>query len=93
MFNQIKEYAVVKQIMEKNSEYIRIYDRNQRVKTVDCKVLHAMVADVLHCKTVMKVQEDEFIFIRRSLNMKQQKEKKKKTVDSGVVSDQHFLVS
>jgi len=70
MFSVIKEYSTIKQIMERNSDFIRLYDTNQRIKTVDCKIMHTMMSDLMRYKTVMKVEEEDFIFIRRAMSMK-----------------------
>lgn len=56
--------------MERNSDFIKIYENNQRVKTVDCKIMHTMIADLYRYKTVMKVEDEDFIFVRRAINVK-----------------------
>ena len=39
----IKEYATIKHILEKNSDFIRPTNDSQRVKVVDCMVMNAML--------------------------------------------------
>jgi hypothetical protein len=69
MFHTIKQFATIKQIMEHNSEFIRLSD-SQRVKAVDCKVMSIMLTDLLRHKAVYKVEDEDYIFIRRAHNVK-----------------------
>lgn len=55
--------------MERSSEIIKVKE-NFKVKTVDCKVLSIMLNDIMHHKTVLKVEDEDYIFIRRALNIK-----------------------
>ena len=64
--------------MERNSDFIRIYENNQRVKTVDCKIMYTMIADLFRYKTVMKVEDEDFIFVRRAINIKSQNKQERK---------------
>jgi hypothetical protein len=38
----IKEYSLFKEILERNSEYVRLSEESPRVKSVDCQLLHTM---------------------------------------------------
>lgn len=72
MFTKIKEFATIKRLMERNCEYIR-FENSQRIKTVDCKVLYIAVADMLRHKTVLKVEDENYVFIRRAIGVRQMK--------------------
>lgn len=48
------------------------------MKTVDCKIMHTMLQDLLRYKTVFKVVDEDFIFIRRAYNAKSLREKELK---------------
>ena len=99
MFLKVKEFATIKRVMERNCEYIR-FDHSQRVKTVDCKVMHVAVADLLRHKTVMKIEDENYIFIRRAIGVRQLRDQQRRrppAESSGAVgsaqSDNHFLPS
>jgi hypothetical protein len=68
----IKEYSSIKHIMENNSDYIRPSPESQRVKVVDCQVMNAMLQDLMAHNTFLKIKDDEYIFIKRSVNVKDQ---------------------
>ena len=46
-----------------------IYNK-QRVKSVDCQIMSVLLEDVLRHKTVSKVEDENFIFIRRAVDVK-----------------------
>ena len=75
MFAQIKEFATIKHILEKNSEFIRIKE-GLRVKSLDCKLLSAMLSDLMRHNMILKVEDEHFIFIRRAIKTRQNKPKK-----------------
>ena len=64
----MKEYSTVKAILEGNSEHI-VY-KKQRVKSIDCKIMSVLLEDVLRAKVIDKVEDDNFIFIRRAVDVK-----------------------
>lgn len=70
MFHSINEYTVIKQVLEGNSDLIRISESNQIIKTVDCKILHTMISDLYRFKSVLKVVDEDYIFVRRAVNIK-----------------------
>ena len=53
--------------MEKNSNYVR---DSQRLKIVDCHIMQTMLSDLAAHRNILKVQDDDFIFIRRTTNRK-----------------------
>ncbi len=42
----------------------------QRIKAVDCKTLSIMLTDLLRHRNVLKLTDDDYIFVRRSKAMK-----------------------
>lgn len=68
LFYQIKEYTTLKKIYDQNSELV-ILNKN-RVKAIDCKVLSVLFADARRYKAVAKVHNDNYIFIRRAVDVK-----------------------
>lgn len=62
---EVSEYSTIKQIMERNADFIRVNDDNKRIKTIDCKIMFTMLQDLIRYNTFMKVVDDDFIFIRR----------------------------
>ncbi len=75
--------------MEKNSTFVR---DSQRVKIVDCHIMHIILADLMAHKNILKVQDDNYIFIRRTTNrsMQQQAPNNKRTKDT-LESDNLFI--
>lgn len=57
----------LKQVFDDNSEMVRI--DKQRVKAVDCKVISILVEDALRQKAVAKIRDDNYIFIRRAVDV------------------------
>ena len=78
MFAQVNEYTIIKDILDKNSDFIKIFESNQRVKTIDCQVMHTMISDLYRFKTAMKVEDEDYIFVRRAINNKSNLVKDKK---------------
>ena len=68
VFDQVREYSTVKQIMEQNCEQV-VYNK-QRVKSLDCQIMSVLFEDILRHKTVAKMDDENFIFIRRAMDMK-----------------------
>ena len=87
----IKEYSTIKHIMENNSDFIRPTPESQRVKVVDCQVMNAMLQDLMAHKTVLKVKDEEYIFIKRSVNVKDKYLKKPSTLRETLESDNLVL--
>jgi hypothetical protein len=58
--------------MENNSDFIRPTPESPRIKVVDCQVMNSMLQDLLAHKTVLKVLDEEYIFIKRSVSVKDQ---------------------
>jgi len=69
MFAKVKEYSSLKLILEGNSEFV--VHNKRRIKSIDCKLLSALVEDALRAKTVEKLSDDNFIFIRRAVDKKE----------------------
>jgi hypothetical protein len=69
MFSQIKEFSTLKQIFERNSEFIRIKD-GVRIKSLDCKLLSILLTDLMRHSMILKVEDENFIFVRRAINMR-----------------------
>lgn len=69
MLITVQEFSTLKQIMERNSEYIKIKE-GVKVKAVDCKVLSTMLTDLMRHKTMMKIEDENYIFIRRAVGAK-----------------------
>jgi len=49
-----------------------------RVKAIDCKVLSVLFEDARRYKAIAKVHNDNFIFVRRAVDVKQKFELEKK---------------
>ena len=54
--------------MQANSE--KIIHSQQRIKSIDCTIMSVLLEDVLRHKTVSKVEDENFIFIRRAVDVK-----------------------
>lgn len=67
MHSQVKEYTVIKDILDRNSDYIRPTEESHRIKTIDCQILFTMLQDSMRHKTVLKVESDTYIFVRRAV--------------------------
>ena len=72
--------------MEGNSERV-IYNK-QRVKSIDCQVMSVLFEDVLRNKTVAKVEDENFIFIRRALDVKTKASMEKKALEKAKLGDE-----
>ena len=68
IFREIREYSTIKHVLEGNSE--RVIFNKQRVKSIDCQVMSVLFQDVLRHKTVSKLEDENFIFIRRAIDVK-----------------------
>ena len=68
LFYQIKEYTTLKRIYDQNSELVIL--NKTRVKAIDCKVLSVLFEDARRFKAIAKVHNDNFIFIRRAVDVK-----------------------
>ena len=86
VFAQVREYTTVKQILESNSE--RVVYNKQRVKSIDCQVMSVLFEDVLRHKTVAKVEDENFIFIRRALDVKTKASMEKKALEKARLGDE-----
>ena len=71
MLSSVKEFATIKHVLERNSEIIRIKS-NMKIKSLDCKVLSIMLNDIMRHKTVLKIEDEDHIFIRRAISIKSQ---------------------
>lgn len=69
LFFQIKEYTTLKKIYDQNSEMVII--NKSRVKAIDCKVLSVLFEDARRYKAIAKVHNDNYIFIRRAVDVQQ----------------------
>ena len=69
LFYQIKEYTTLKKIYGQNSEQVIL--NKTRVQAVDCKVLSTLFEDARRYKAIAKVHNDNFIFIRRAVDVQQ----------------------
>lgn len=65
---EIREYSTLKQILEGNSEKV-LYNK-QRVKSIDCQIMNILLEEVLRQKTIAKVGDENFIFIRRAVDIR-----------------------
>lgn len=69
MLSSVKEFATIKHVLERNSGIIKV--RNDlKIKALDCKILSIMLTDIQRSGTVLKVEDEDFIFLRRALNVK-----------------------
>ena len=73
--------------MEKNSTFVR---DSQRIKMIDCHVMHIMFADLEAHNNILKVDDDDFIFIRRTNNHKKDQRTQKRSKDT-LESDNLFF--
>lgn len=64
----MREYSTVKQIMDHNCEQV-VYNK-QRVKSLDCQIMSVLFEDILRHKTVAKMEDENYIFIRRAMDVK-----------------------
>jgi hypothetical protein len=65
---KVREFKTLKNILDGNSEMV-MHGRS-RIKSLDCKVLSVLIEDALRTKQVEKVADDNFIFIRRAVDVK-----------------------
>lgn len=69
LFNKVREYSTLKQILANNEEMVVFNKR--RVKSIDCKLMSTLLEDAIRAKTVEKLADDNFIFIRRAVDTKE----------------------
>ena len=83
MIETIKEFSCFKAIMDKNSQMIAIspeslrtleihqkyhYElQTQKFKILDCKMIFNLFEDLQRYRNMIKIQEDQFIFVKRSI--------------------------
>ena len=78
IYKSVREYGTAKAILEGNSEHI-VY-KKQRVKAVDCKLMSVLMEDVVRQKVMAKVEDDNYIFIRRTVAVKDRVREDKKAL-------------
>lgn len=91
MQNQIKEYSTIKHIMDRNADVIRVSDDSPKVKSVDCQVMFTMIQDAVRYRTVLKVQDDHYIFVRRAMSVMAYNQSEKKKNKEFLDSDAHLV--
>jgi len=91
VFNQIREYSTVKQILEGNSE--KVLYQKQRVKSIDCQILNVLLEDVMRQKTMAKVADENFIFIRRAVDVKTRATAEKKAEEKAKLGSDVALIA
>lgn len=64
----IKEYTTFKLILDDNSEMITV--NKHKIKACDCKVLSVLFEDAMRQKAISKIKDDNYIFIRRAVDVK-----------------------
>jgi len=79
LFYQIKEYTTLKKIYGQNSESVIL--NKTRVQAVDCKVLSTLFEDACRYKAIAKVHNDNFIFIRRAVDVRQKFQLEKQALE------------
>ena len=42
----------------------------RRIKSIDCKLMSVLIEDALRAKTVEKISDENYIFIRRAVDVK-----------------------
>lgn len=67
--------------MERNSEFIRTGNEGNRIKAIDCKMMSIMLTDLARHKTVLKVEDEDYILVRRAFNIKSQQKKNKRDLN------------
>ena len=77
----ISQYKTIKKVMDKNAEIVTIEDGVRR-KAVDCKLMSILLQDMLRHNTVLKIEDEDYIFIvqatankRKDLNEKTKEER------------------
>lgn len=71
MLSCVKEFSTIKHVLERNSELIKVKS-SMKVKALDCKILSIMFSDIMRHKSVLKIEDEDHIFIRRAINIKSQ---------------------
>ena len=66
--NDIGEFSTIKEFMETNSEMVK--HGNSAIKSIDCKVVSVLLDEVTRYASISKVQDDNYVFIRRAMDVK-----------------------
>jgi len=82
MMDRIKEFSTLKQVLERNSFFVFLSENN-RVKSVDCHLLSILLQDLIRFKTCLKVEDDDFIFIKRARDPRKEALKKRSEMAIG----------
>jgi len=64
----VGEFSTMKEFMETNSEMVK--QGNTHVKAVDCKLVSVLLDEVTRYSSISKVQDDNYVFIRRAHDVK-----------------------
>ena len=68
IFTQVREYSTIKQVFASNDETIRL--KGHKIESIDCSMMSVLIDDVIRHKTVEKLTDENFIFIRRAMDVK-----------------------
>ena len=69
MLANVKEFSTIKQVLAHNYSLIRVRT-DMKVKSLDCKMLSALLVDLQRHKLMLKVEDDGYVFVRRELDVK-----------------------
>jgi hypothetical protein len=67
----VGEFSTIKEFMQTNSEMVK--QGNTLVKSIDCKLVSVLLDEVTRFSSISKVQDDNYVFIRRALDVKGRK--------------------
>jgi len=68
IYEKIKEYGTLKHILDDNSQTVLV--NHSRVKSIDCKMLAVLVLDAVRYNAISKINDENYIFIRRAVSVK-----------------------
>lgn len=57
------------------------------MKSIDCKIMSIMINDIIRQKTVLKIEDEDYVFIRRAFNQKSYSLKEKEDARKSKNSD------
>ena len=88
IFGEIRQYSTIKHVLEGNSE--RVIFNKQRVKSIDCQIMSVLFEDVLRHKTVSKMEDENYIFIRRAIDVKTRASMDKKRAERAKLGEEVY---
>ena len=74
--DDIREFSTIKQVLDTTSEMVTL--QGIKVKSLDCKMIYVLMDEIIRVQEFAKVDDDNYVFIPRSLDPKSRYRQRKR---------------